>query len=157
MSSMAGKEKIVTTTQTEHGEVQVHMDKEMHREHPNMRVVFDDPQEIVREAAGGFINFLREKAVVGLAVGFIIGQQAQTVIKQLVDSFVTPIINMFIGSSLQNHAIMVGGEKFAWGKFIYVLINFLLVILAIYTIIKLFKLDKLDLPKDQAKTGKKKR
>ena len=122
---------------------------------PHITVLVDEhnAEDLVKEQVGGFVRFLREKAVVGLAVGFIIGQQAQTLIKQLVDSFITPVINLLIGSSLQNRTVALGGEKLAWGKFVYILINFLLVLLAIYTIIKLFHLDKLDVPKD-AKTKK---
>ncbi len=94
------------------------------------------------------MHFFREKAVVGLAVGFIIGQQAQGLIKQLVDSFISPWMNIIVGSKLQDRVFMLAGEKFAWGKFVYILVNFLFVLLAIYIIMKLFKLDKLDLPKD---------
>ncbi|QQS19017.1 MscL family protein [Candidatus Saccharibacteria bacterium] len=110
--------------------------------------IFDEPDEAVKRQLGGFIHFLREKAVVGLAVGFIIGQQAQGLIKQLVDSFISPWMNIIVGSKLQERTFSLGGEKFTWGKFTYVLVNFLLVLLAIYVIIKAFKLDKLDLPKD---------
>jgi len=123
--------------------------------HPHITVMLEDPQEAVRHSVGGFVQFLREKAVVGLAVGFIIGQQAQAVIKQLVDSFINPILSAVIGQKLQEQTFAFGGQKFTWGKFTYVFINFLFVLLAIYVIIKFFKLDKLDLPKDQKDKKKK--
>ena len=123
--------------------------------HPHITVLLDHPEDAVRDQVGGFIHFLREKAVVGLAVGFIVGQQAQGLIKQLVDSFINPWLNLIVGSKLQERVAMVGGEKFAWGKFVYVFINFLFVLLAIYLIIKFFKLDKLDLP-NQVKRKKSK-
>jgi large-conductance mechanosensitive channel len=116
--------------------------------HPHITVLLDDSQDAVRESVGGFVQFLREKAIVGLAVGFIIGQQAQGLIKQLVDSFINPWINIIVGSKLQERTTSLGGESFAWGKFVYVAINFLLVLLAIYILVKVFKLDKLDLPKE---------
>ena len=78
----------------------------------------------------------------------LIGQQAQGLIKQLVDSFINPWINIIVGSKLQERTTSLGGESFAWGKFVYVAINFLLVLLAIYVLVKVFKLDKLDLPKE---------
>lgn len=114
-------------------------------------IKLEESDDVVRRQVGGFVHFLREKAVVGLAVGFIIGQQAQGLIKQLVDSFINPWINIMVGSKLQKEATIVAGETFSWGKFLYVLINFLLVLVAIYAIIKLFKLDKLDLPKEEKK------
>jgi large-conductance mechanosensitive channel len=102
---------------------------------------------------GGFINFLREHAVVGLAIGFVIGLQAQTLVKQLVDSFISPAFNLFFGESLvhrdftlhfHNHA-----GTFGWGAFVYGLLNFLFVLAAIYAIFKYLKLDKLDKPKEK--------
>lgn len=148
-------EKIRKTAHTADGPVTVEMSKRMQEKHPHIRVVFDDPDEIVKRQVGGFVHFLREKAVVGLAVGFIIGQQAQAVIKQLVDSFISPVLNIIVGSKLQDRMLTIAGETFSWGKFAYVFINFLFILLSIYVIIKIFKLDKLDLPKDGAKKSKK--
>lgn len=121
--------------------------------HPHITVMLEDPQEAVRQQVGGFVQFLREKAVVGLAVGFIIGQQAQGLIKQLVDSFINPWINLVVGSKLQDRMTVVAGEKFTWGKFAYTFVNFIVVLFAIYVIIKVFKLDKLD----QSKAVKRKK
>ena len=122
--------------------------------HPHITVLLDNPEDVVRDQVGGFVKFLREKAIVGLAVGFIIGQQAQAVIKQLVDSFINPVLSALIGKRLQEQTFALAGQKFTWGKFTYVLINFLFVLLAIYVIIKFFKLDKLDLPTEKTKKKK---
>lgn len=119
------------------------------------RSLIDEPDDLVRQRVDGFVTFLREKAVVGLAVGFIVGQQAQGFIKQLVDSFITPVLNVIVGSNLAERKFeIIGGDKstvVAWGKFIYVSINFFVVLVAIYVIIKFFKLDKLDMPKEKKK------
>ena len=121
----------------------------------SIATILDEPDEVVKRQVGGFVHFMREKAVVGLAVGFIVGQQAQGLIKQLVDSFINPWLTIIVGSKLQERVSYVGGEPFAWGKFVYVFINFMFVLLAIYILIKLFKLDKLDLPKEvKAKKSK---
>jgi large conductance mechanosensitive channel protein len=116
------------------------------RKHKGITVILDS-DDVIREQAGGFVNFLREHAVVGLAVGFIIGQQAQAVVKQMVDSFVTPLLSVWIGENLMEKQFMIGHAAFTWGKLVYTLINFLFVIFFIYVIIKLFNLDKLDKPK----------
>lgn len=109
------------------------------------------PDDLVRNQVGGFVNFLREHAVVGLAVGFIIGQQAQTVIKSLVDSFITPTLSLIIGQDLLKKKFTVSNSSghiyYTWGSFVYGLVNFIFVLLAVYVIIKLLKLDKLDQPK----------
>jgi large conductance mechanosensitive channel protein len=112
-----------------------------------------DLVEIVQEVnpASGFFNFLREQAVVGLAVGFIIGTQAQTVVKQLVSSFINPLFTLFFGQAISDRAFSITFHGrtavFDWGVFIYGLLNFIFVLLAIYLVIKFFKLDKLDKPK----------
>jgi hypothetical protein len=43
---------------------------------PKVSVIVTQPHVV-----GGFIDFVREHAVVGLAVGFVIGTQVQTVVK----------------------------------------------------------------------------
>lgn len=99
------------------------------------------------EPVHGFVNFLREHAVVGVAIGFIIGLQAQTLMKQLVDSFLTPLLNLFLGDVTKKQAVFSLGNKtatFAWGKFVYSLVAFLFVLLAVYVIIKILKLDRLE-------------
>jgi large-conductance mechanosensitive channel len=103
-------------------------------------------------AATGFINFLREHAVVSLAVGFAIATQAQTLIKQLITSFIDPAWALvFNGQKLSAKQSIIhwhGREQpFAWGAFAYALLDFIFVLLAIYFLIKLFNLDKLEKPK----------
>lgn len=111
--------------------------------------------EIVQEInpAHGFVKFLREQAVVGLAVGFIIGAQAQVLVRQLVDSFVNPIFTLFFGEELKKRTFVLSFDgndvDFGWGAFVYALVNFLFVIFAIYLFIRIFRLDKLDKPKEK--------
>lgn len=96
----------------------------------------------------GFVSFIRENAVVGLAVGFVIGAQVQSVVKQLIASFVDPLFQLLFGQALSQRTAVfhLNGHTadFAWGSFAYVLIDFLFVLLAVYLIIKILKLDKLD-------------
>src|SRR5665647_1251041 len=126
-------------TQTETVKVQV--PKGARR--PNVSVIVN--QEIT-EPVQGFVTFLREHAVVGLAVGFIIGQQAQALIKQLVDSFVTPLLSIMMGENLKNKTVevYVGNPPYpsiTWGMFLYVFINFIFVLVTVYVVIKVLKLD----------------
>lgn len=142
------KQEAVQTEEVEHITI---VDKHGKRHH-GVAVVLDT-DDVVREQAQGFTNFLREYAVVGLAVGFIIGQQAQTVIKQLVNSFVQPVMDVVVGPNLQTKAftISLGGNsaKVTWGEFVYVLIDFIFVMLFIYFVIRVLRLDKLDKKKDK--------
>jgi large conductance mechanosensitive channel len=124
-----------------------------HGKHHHGVAVVLDTDDVVREQAQGFTNFLRDYAVVGLAVGFIIGQQAQTLIKQVVNSFVTPLLDVIVGASLQHKSFTISlGSNHAsvtWGQFLYVLIDFLFVMVFIYFVVKLLRLDRLDKKKEK--------
>lgn len=102
----------------------------------------------------GFMDFLREHAIVGLAVGFIIGAQSRILIDQLNKSFIDPFVGLLIGGagtlSSKTAIFHHDGKEtvFAWGAFAYTLINFIAVLAAIYAIIKILHLDKLDKKKD---------
>lgn len=112
------------------------------------------------ELVGGFVNFLREHAIVGLAVGFAIGAQAQTLVKTLVSSFIDPSFQLLFGQALSKRTFTLHFRShvadFGWGAFIYGLLNFLFVLGAIYCIVKLLNLDKLDKPKEGKKSKKEK-
>jgi len=101
--------------------------------------------------AAGFVNFLREHAVVGLAIGFVIGTQVQTLVKQLVASFIDPLFQLLFGQALSQRTSTLHwhgrAASFGWGAFVYGLLDFIFVLAAIYFIVKFFNLDKLDKPK----------
>lgn len=104
----------------------------------------------VRRPVNGFVDFLREHAIVGLAVGFVLGTQVQTVVKQLISSFIDPLFKLILPGdktlSARTFTLHFDGRhaNFGWGAVVYALIDFIFVAVAIYAIIKMFKLDKLD-------------
>jgi hypothetical protein len=57
----------------------------------------------------GFIDFLREHAIVALAVGFVIGTQVQSVVKQLVASFISPAFSLLFGIVMVALMLLDGG------------------------------------------------
>lgn len=119
--------------------------------------VFVTP-DFINEPIEGFVGFLKEYAVVGLAVGFAVGTQAQQVVKQILSSFLDPSFQLVFGKVLSSRTFTLHFQghsaDFGWGALLYSILNFLFVLAAIYTIIKLFKLDKL---KKVARSKKKKR
>ena len=124
------------------------------RRHRGVAVVLDT-DDVLRQQASGFTNFLREYAVVGLAVGFIAGQQANGVVKQLVASFVDPWVKILFGQDLSTRAAHFHHHSqvvlLPWGAFVYVLIEFFLVLLVVYLVIKVFRLDKFRKPVEESK------
>jgi large conductance mechanosensitive channel protein len=105
---------------------------------------------VATRPAAGFIEFLRERAVVGLAVAFVLGTQVQTVVKQLISSFVDPLFQLLFSGdktlSTRTFTLHFDGRhaNFGWGALAYTFIDFIFVAFAIYAVIKLFQLDKLD-------------
>ena len=110
------------------------------------RAVLLEPDEFAKHQVGGFLNFLQEYAVVGLALGFIVGQQANGVVKQFVASFIDPLSQVWFGQNLSEKAATLHHNqdvvKVPWGAFVYLLLEFFLVLIAMYAIIKIFRLDR---------------
>ncbi len=99
---------------------------------------------------GGFMNFIREQGVVGLAVGLAIGTAAGDTVKHLVHAFIDPLVQLMIGSQAGLQAaeftVNIGDRQgtFMWGAFVSSLITLLAVALVVYGIVHMLKLDKLD-------------
>ena len=102
----------------------------------------------------GFVNFIREQGVVGMAVGLAIGTAAGDTVKKLVTAFIDPLVQLVVGSQqgLQSASftLEIAGRKgeFLYGAFISSLITLVAVAFIVYAIIHFLKLDKLDKKKD---------
>lgn len=106
--------------------------------------------------AQGFMDFVRQQGVVGLAVGLAIGTAATILVKSIVDNMINPVIGALLpgSSDLNSKFFCVGNEgtecvnKVAYGVVISNLISFLAVAAVIYFVVKGLRLDKLDKKKD---------
>ena len=98
----------------------------------------------------GFIHFLRTQGVAGLAIGFIIGAAAQSVVSALSTDIITPTIGLASGKfgNLASSTSIVAGQTFAWGHFLSALINLVLIAFVVYIFFSLLHLDRLDAKKD---------
>lgn len=98
----------------------------------------------------GFIEFVRDKGVVGLAVGFILGGAVSKVVSSLVEDIINPLLGVVLGAAgnLSTLSLKVGPIEIMWGNFLSVLIDFLVVALVVYYGVTALKLDKLDKKKD---------
>lgn len=105
---------------------------------------------VAKQYAGGFMNFIREQGVVGLAVGLAIGTAAGDTVKKLVEAFISPLVQLLIGSQKglesATWTLQLGERvgEFKYGAFISSLIGLLATALVVYLIIHGLKLDKLD-------------
>jgi large conductance mechanosensitive channel len=99
--------------------------------------------------ARGFLNFIREQGVVGLAVGLVLGGAVATVVKSLVDNVVMPPVGLLLGSAdglkgLSWNLGKAGGKDTVlhYGVFLNDLLNFVIIALVIYVVVHLLGLDK---------------
>ncbi len=94
----------------------------------------------------GFLEFVREQGVVGLAVGFIMGGAISKVVSSLVNDIINPLLGIALGAAgnLSDAKWQVGEAEILWGKFLSGLIDFAVIALVIYFGVKLLKIDRLD-------------
>lgn len=111
------------------------------------------------EPVSGFKRFLQEHAVVALAIGFVVATQIQALARQLIASFIDPSFKLLFGQKLSQRTFTLyfhgRSANFGWGSFIYALLDVLFVLIAIYVVVRLFKLEDLDNPKKDKKKDKK--
>lgn len=96
----------------------------------------------------GFMDFIREQGVVGLAVGFILGGAVAKIVSSLVDNIINPLIGALLGKvDLAEKAVHIGDVAIKYGAFISTLVDFVIIAAVIYFGVKALGLDKLDKPK----------
>lgn len=93
----------------------------------------------------GFIQFIREQGVIGLAIGFILGGAVSQVVASFVKDIINPLIGLVWNSSEGLSGLMLG--PIALGSFLSITINFLIIAAVVYYGFKGLGLDKLDAPK----------
>ena len=87
-----------------------------------------------------FINEFKEFALKGnafeMAVGIIIGAAFTAIVTSLVDDIISPLIGLFVKVDFNHLVGTVMGVEIKYGAFIMAIINFLIVALVLFSIIK---------------------
>lgn len=84
-----------------------------------------------------FMDFLKKYQVIGLAVAFIIGTAASTLVTALVKDLIMPFVGVLIpGGDWQTATFEVGPVKFMPGDFASALINFIIIALVVFMLVK---------------------
>ena len=84
-----------------------------------------------------FKEFISRGSVIDLAVAVVIGGAFTKIVNSLVDDIIMPIIGVIIGGiNFENLMITVGTAEIKYGMFIQAIVNFLLIALVIFSIIK---------------------
>lgn len=84
-----------------------------------------------------FSAFISRGNVVDMAVGVIIGGAFTAIVNSLVNDILMPIVGICLGGSdFSNLMITIGEAEIKYGSFIQAVVNFLIVALVIFTIVK---------------------
>jgi large conductance mechanosensitive channel len=87
-----------------------------------------------------FKEFLSEYKVTGLAVAFVIGTAVTTFVQSFVNQVIMPVIGIFLPKgSWQTATVSVGGAMIGWGAFLSALINFIIIALVIFLIVRMLE------------------
>ncbi len=104
---------------------------------------------MVTQELKNFVNFIRTQSVVGLAVGFILGKAISDLVASLVNDIINPIIGLALYrlGDLNELVLHIGNSTISYGKFISILINFIIVAAVVYFGITKI-IGKIDKPKN---------
>lgn len=84
-----------------------------------------------------FKTFISRGNVMDMAVGIIIGGAFTAIVTSLVEDIINPILGLFGGMNFdQLHVKLLGEVTLNYGKFISAIINFLLMALIVFLIMK---------------------
>lgn len=87
---------------------------------------------------GEFREFITKGNVMDMAVGVIIGAAFKAIVDSLVNDILMPVIGIFVKTdSLTSVAVTVGSANITIGNFIAAIINFLILALVLFLMVKL--------------------
>ena len=83
-----------------------------------------------------FKAFIAKGSVLDLAVGVIIGAAFKGIVDSLVNDIISPLIGLIANTNFTDLAWQIGGVTLKYGAFITAIINFLLMAIVLFLIIK---------------------
>jgi large conductance mechanosensitive channel len=84
-----------------------------------------------------FKKFILRGNVIDLAVAVVIGAAFTAIINSLVNDIIMPLIGLILGKvDFASLSITIGDSVIAYGKFIMAIVNFLIVALVLFLVIK---------------------
>ncbi|MDQ7937123.1 large-conductance mechanosensitive channel protein MscL [Lactiplantibacillus sp. WILCCON 0030] len=85
-----------------------------------------------------FKTFIARGNVIDLAVGVIIGSAFTAIVKSLTDYLINPLIGIFLGKiDLSNLKFTIGEATFKYGAFLNAVINFFIVAIVVFFMVKI--------------------
>ncbi len=106
-------------------------------------------RNVVTRQFHGFLEFVRTQGVVGFAIGFILGRAVSDLVGSLVNDIINPFVGLLTGrfGDLTQMSWSIYGATINYGRFLSLVINFIILAAVVYIVFKQLKLEKLDKPK----------
>ena len=96
--------------------------------------------EKLKEKGKGFFSefksFILRGNVMDMAIGVIIGTAFAAIVTALTEDFINPLINSIGGAEVQGKVAIWGGQYLDWGHFVTAIINFLIMALVLFLMLK---------------------
>lgn len=93
--------------------------------------------EVKKSLSQEFMEFMNKYGVIGLAVAFVMGLAITKLVSALVADLIMPIIGAVIpGGEWRTATLAIGNIKFMVGDFAGALIDFIIIALVIFLIVK---------------------
>lgn len=86
---------------------------------------------------GEFKDFILRGNVMDMAIGVIIGGAFQGIVSALTEDFINPLINGIGGAEVGGTIKIYGGQVIKYGDFITAIINFLIMALVLFILLKI--------------------
>jgi len=84
-----------------------------------------------------FKTFALRGNVMDMAIGVIIGGAFTSIVNSLTENIINPVLGMFGGTDLSAYAVSLFGAEFRYGAFITSVINFVIMALVLFCLMKL--------------------
>ena len=92
----------------------------------------------MKKEIGEFKKFISRGAVLDMAIGVIIGSAFSKIVSSLVDDIFMPIIGVVLGGlDFSGLSIKIGDASIKYGSFIQSIVDFLIVAVCIFAMVKL--------------------
>jgi len=91
----------------------------------------------VKKIVQEFKEFINRGNVVDMAVGIMIGAAFKAIVDALVNNIISPLIGLIFQKDFSELAITVGTASIQYGAFIMAVLNFFIIAVVLFSVIKL--------------------
>lgn len=105
------------------------------------KIAKEDLSKLKEKGTGFFAEFkefIMRGNVMDMAIGVIIGGAFQGIVTALTEDFINPLINGIGGAEVGGTFKIYGGQVIKYGDFITSVINFLIMALVLFVLLKVF-------------------